>query len=246
MLNFIKKNDLVLFGELHNNPISHWLQLELVQDIYQQKKLILGFEMIERDNQYALNQYINGEITQVGLDTLARLWKNYKTDYKPLVDFAKEKKVNSIATNIPRKYANMVYKSGFEALDTLSINEKKWIAPLPILYDEGLSQYQKMIKMMPNHTNKSNFPKAQAIKDATMAYSITENILDNAIFIHFNGSYHSDFYQGIHWYVKKMMPKLKIATISTVSQQNLSKLDKKHLQQADFIIAVDEDMTKTY
>ena len=24
----------------------------------------------------------------------ARLWKNYKTDYKPLVDFAKEKKIN--------------------------------------------------------------------------------------------------------------------------------------------------------
>lgn len=51
--------------------------------------------MIETDNQQALNQYLKGEITQKGLDTLARLWNNHKTDYKPLVDFAKNN-MNSI------------------------------------------------------------------------------------------------------------------------------------------------------
>jgi uncharacterized iron-regulated protein len=46
--------------------------------------------MIETDNQQALNQYLAGKIDQKALDSLARLWSNYKTDYKPLVDFAKD------------------------------------------------------------------------------------------------------------------------------------------------------------
>jgi hypothetical protein len=48
------------------------------------------------------------------------------------------------------------------------------------------------------------------------------------------------------WYLQKANPALKIATISTVSQKDISKLDKEHLGKADFIICVDEDMTTTY
>ena len=32
MINFLKGKDIVLFGEFHNNPISHWLQLEVTKD----------------------------------------------------------------------------------------------------------------------------------------------------------------------------------------------------------------------
>jgi len=43
--------DLVLFGEYHDNPIVHWLQLELTQDAFDQHgaNLMLGFEMFEQD-----------------------------------------------------------------------------------------------------------------------------------------------------------------------------------------------------
>src|SRR5690606_42017558 len=123
----------------HDNPISHWLQLALTKDLYKTKSLVLGAEMIERDNQLQLNQYLSGEINQKGLDTLARLWKNHKTDYKPLVDFAKENKLHFVATNIPRRYASMVYRGGFEVLDTLSVNQKEWMAPLPIKYEDRKS-----------------------------------------------------------------------------------------------------------
>ena len=69
-------SDIILFGEFHNNPISHWLQLELTKDLHENNDLILGAEMIERDNQDALNMYLNDEIDQKGLDTMARLWNN--------------------------------------------------------------------------------------------------------------------------------------------------------------------------
>lgn len=240
-----ENSELILFGEYHDNPISHWLQLTLTKDLYKTKYLVLGAEMIERDNQSQLNQYLSGEINQKGLDTLARLWNNHKTDYKPLVDFAKENKLNFVATNIPRRYASMVYRGGFEVLDTLSGTQKEWIAPLPIKYDASLPQYQKMLEMAKGHGG-DNLPKAQAIKDATMGYSILENLKPNSLFVHYHGSYHSDFYEGIYWYIKQDTPNLKIVTIATVSQADLSKLDKEHLGRADFILVVDEDMTKTY
>ena len=134
--------EIVLFGEYHDNSIIHWLELEFAKDLQLKKKLIFGAEMLEADNQTQLKQYLKGEIDQKQLDSTARLWPNYKTDYQPLVDFAKEKNIPFIATNIPRKYASMVYKKGFESLEVLGETEKSFIAPLPIPYDSNLPGYK--------------------------------------------------------------------------------------------------------
>ena len=239
------KTEVVLFGEFHDNPICHWLQLELTKEIAAKRQVVLGAEMIEADNQTQLNNYLADKITQKQLDSTARLWPNYKTDYKPLVDFAKEKKISFIATNIPRRYASMVHKKGFEILETLTDEEKSWIAPQPIAYDKDLPGYTEMMKMMGEHTS-INMPKAQASKDATMAYFITKNLQPNSVFIHFNGSFHSDNFDGINWYLRKYQPEIKIVTISTVEQNQLKKLENEHLNKADFILVVDENMTKTH
>ena len=239
-----KKADIVLFGEYHNNPIAHWLEVKLTKDLLGKRSLILGAEMFERDNQDALDGYLEGTIDQKGLDSLARLWKNYKTDYKPWVDLAKREKLPIVATNIPRKYANLVYKKGLQALDTLPSAERKWIVSLPFPYDGNLSQYEKM-KKMARH-NSENLPMAQAIKDATMAESIETHYKKGSLFLHLNGSYHSDFFQGIYWYLRKRNPNLKILTISTLSQSSLKKLSSEAYGQADFILVVDEDMTGSY
>ena len=237
--------DVVLFGEQHDNSLIHWLQLELTKDLAERKPLILGAEMIEADNQKQLNQYLAGTINQKAFDTLARLWNNHKTDYKPLVDFAKEKKFPFIATNIPRRYASLVYKQGLESLDKLTPEEKTWIAPLPMPYDAELPGYKGMLAMSGGHGG-DNLPKAQAVKDATMAHFIAQNLKPGTIFIHYNGSYHSDGYEGINWYLKKDKPAVNIITIATVTQKDIDKIDAESLNKADFIIVVDEDMTKTY
>jgi uncharacterized iron-regulated protein len=237
--------EVVLFGEHHNNSLVHWLQLELTKDLAKKKQLVLGAEMLEADNQKQLDQYLKGEINQKQLDSTARLWNNYNTDYKPLVDFAKDNKLPFIATNIPRRYASMVFKKGIESLNTLTVEEKSWIAPLPIAYDASLPGYAGMMKMMGDHANP-DMPKAQAIKDATMAHFILKNVQSNSLFIHYNGTYHSDNFEGIYWYLKNENPDISIVTIATVEQKEGSKLDKEHLMKADFILVVDEDVTKTY
>ncbi|MGB0837669.1 MAG: ChaN family lipoprotein [Flavobacteriaceae bacterium] len=245
MLKTAAKNDVVFFGEFHNNAIAHWLQYELTNDLNQDNKLALGAEMFERDNQKQLDQYLLGSINEKALDSTARLWPNFDTDYKPLLDYAKDHKLAFIATNVPRSYASLVYKGGFEALDTLSSKEKNWIAPLPIAFDPELETYKNILKMMGGHGSEK-LVMAQAIKDATMAYSISENLKEDEIFIHYNGSYHSDFHEGILWYLMQMKPQAKLMTISTVSQENIYKLDKEFLNKADFIIVVDKNMTNTY
>ena len=245
MMEELKQKEIILFGEIHNNPISHWLQLKVTKDLNQVKKLILGAEMIETDNQEALDQYLSGTIDQSQLDSLARLWTNYKTDYAPLVDFAKVNNIPFIGTNIPRKYANMVYKNGFDILDTLPNIEKNWIAPLPIAFDSELKTYKNILTMMGDHGSPL-LVMAQATKDATMAHFILKNYQSAHVFLHFNGSYHSDDYEGILWYLKSANSQLRYATITTVSQRDVTKLEKEYKNKADFIICVDEDMTTTY
>ena len=239
------KSEVVLFGELHDNSIIHWLQLKFTKDLSEKNDLILGAEMFESDNQNQLNQYLRGEINARILDSAARLWPNFKTDYKPLLDFAKDKKLNFIATNVPRRYASMVYKKDFPELEQLSEQEKLWIAPLPIAFDLNLPGYKSMLTMQGGHAG-DKMPKAQAIKDATMAHFIIKNLKAETIFIHYNGTYHSENYEGINWYLKKQNPNLVIVTIATVEQKDISKLEKEHYNKANFIIVVDQDVTKTY
>ncbi|MDC1189008.1 ChaN family lipoprotein, partial [Flavobacteriales bacterium] len=172
MITELQKKEIILFGEIHNNPIAHWLQLELAIELNKSKHLILGAEMFESDNQEGLNLYLKDSIINIELNTMVRLWKNYKTDYQPLVDYAKSNDLPFIATNIPRRYAAMVHKNGgFSALDSLSIKEKSWIAPLPIPFDSEIPSYKAMLTMFAGHGNP-DIIKAQASKDATMAYFI--------------------------------------------------------------------------
>ncbi len=245
MLKALQQQNIILFGEYHNNAIAHWLQLELTRDLGKQQALVLGAEMFEADNQVPLNQYLAGEIDAKGLDTLARLWPNYKTDYAPLVNLAKERGWPFIATNIPRRFASMVSQEGWSALDSLSAQEKNWVAPLPIAYDPELPGYVAMIEMMGGHGGET-FPMAQASKDATMAHFILAGFQQDRPFIHYNGAYHSDNFEGILWYLQRQRPDLKYATITTVTQADLSRLDAENIQRADFILVVDEDMTPTY
>lgn len=239
------KSEVVLFGEYHDNSVVHWLELELAKDLATKTPLTLGAEMFEADNQLQLNAYLANKITQKELDSTARLWPNYKTDYKPLVDWAKEKSLPFIATNVPRKYASLVYKKGLEVLLELTEQEKTWMAPLPIFYDANLPGYANMLAEMGGHGGE-NLPKAQAIKDATMAYFIEKNLPKKGVFLHYNGTYHSDNFEGIGFYLKRALPELKIITISTVTQADLNALAPENVSKADFILVIDEDVVKTY
>jgi uncharacterized iron-regulated protein len=250
IVNQVIKSDFVFFGELHDNPIAHWMELELTKSLFsvKAKNLVLAAEMFETDNQILIDEYFSGLIKEASFETEFRKWSNYSTDYKPLLNFAKENGLRLVASNIPRRYASAVVSGGFEALDKVSAEGKKYIAPLPVDYDPELPCYKEMLSMGSgaNSHASPNLPKAQAIKDATMANFIVKNWQKGKTVIHFNGSYHSDKYMGIIWYLRKFSPEAKISTISTVSQDTINKLNNEYKKTSDFIIVIPSSMTKTY
>ncbi len=247
MIKGLSNAEVVFFGELHNNPISHWLQLQITKELasIHDQKIVLGAEMFESDNQIIMNEYMAGKISADSYKNEMRLWSNYQTDYSPMVELAKSQKIPFIATNVPRRYASMVYKYGFQVLDSLSKEAKNYFAPLPIFYDSNLECYKKMIEMSGGHGGE-NLPKAQALKDATMAYFIHQHVKNAACFIHYNGAYHSDNYQGIVWYLNRLDERLKVKTITTVLQDDISALSEENFRKADYIVCVPSDMITTH
>ena len=250
----VTKADVIFFGELHDNPIAHWLELELTKSLFAAngKDLSLSAEMFETDNQILIDEYFAGIIKESSFESEARLWKNYATDYKPLLNFAKENGLKFVASNIPRRYASAVSSGGFEALQKISPEGLKYIAPLPIEYDPELACYKDMLSMGGSIGGQmggkvsENLPKAQAIKDATMAKSIVNNWHKGQTFIHFNGSYHSDKHTGILWYLNKYNPSIKVATITAVLQDDIDKMSDENKGMADFVIVIPSSMTRTY
>ena len=244
--------DVVFFGEQHNNPICHWLQLKLTKDLFKQKgiDLVLAMEMFETDDQLVLNEYLGGFIKESNFEKEVKLWNNYKTDYRPVVEFAKQNKLSVVASNVPRRYASVVAGGGLDALKKLDKEAGSLIAPLPIKVDTTLASYQSMYKMMGGHggagMNTWNIVYAQAIKDATMGYKISENWKRAKLVLHLNGAFHSDKFEGILWYLNSYKPKLKILTISSVEQEDINSLRNESINLANFIICIDAEMTKTY
>ena len=252
MVKDLSKADMVFFGEHHTNPISHWLQLEVTQSLYESvgDKLILGAEMFENGNQLVMDEYLAGFYDEEKMiPEMTQMWKNYKTDYKPLLDFAKEKKIPFIATNIPRRYAAMINKDGKDALKKLSPEAAKMVSPdLLKYYDPNVKAYAEMKDQMGGHVpkNMDNIQLAQAAKDATMAHFMLKNYKKPMLFLHYQGSYHSDNDQGIIWWVNKLKPGLDIKSISTITRTDWDKLnDKEKAALADYSIVVPDNMTET-
>ncbi|GGF06163.1 Uncharacterized iron-regulated protein [Chishuiella changwenlii] len=254
MISELSKYDVVLFGEHHNNAVNHWLQLETTKALYQKKngQITLGAEMFERHQQEALTSYLTNKTDDKTFQSSTNLWQNYKTDYKPLVDFAKEKKLPFIATNVTRKFASYVSKNGLSSLDTIADTDKKYIAKLPFEIDYDAPGYPEMIKMMGDHAGlrAKQFVAAQALKDVTMAESILLNQKSGNLFIHYNGDYHSKSYGGIYWFLKKANPNLKIAVIEVLEAQDgtlsIDKAKDESYVPTEFIIVFPSASPKTF
>jgi uncharacterized iron-regulated protein len=276
MLVAARDAEVVLFGELHNNPISHWLQLELAIDLASDttRTLAFGFEMFEADQQVLLDEYASGSISTTSFEREARLWPNYKTDYKPVLELGRTHGIRLVATNIPRRYASAVYARGLEALAELSPEAQQWMMPLPVEVDLNLPGYANIMQAAGGHGGV-NLPYSQAIKDAAMAHFILENLVPGGQLLHLHGSYHTDNREGIIWYLQRARPDIRYISIATMeasvtlapdpaaetirtrnSRSRNASAEPVMMEvlpfpedaagRADFILVVNRNMTKTH
>jgi uncharacterized iron-regulated protein len=254
MVQELAQADVVLFGEQHNDVLAHWLELQVAKDLQKLKKpgqLVLGMEMFERDVQPLVAQYAAGTLADSAFERQARPWPNYATDYRPLLQFARNNHVAVIGTNAPRPFVSAVARGSLKALDKLPAVDRALLAPLPMKVDYDLPGYKNMAAMFGGDSKThgggaQNIIQAQALRDATMAHFITANRQDGQTLLHFNGSYHSDHHDGIMAYLRQYAPKLRVRTLSVVTQEQLQTLEKEQANVADFVIVVPADAGKSY
>jgi uncharacterized iron-regulated protein len=246
----MSQQDVVLFGEHHDHALIHWLQLKAAEALGEKTSIILGGEIFETDNQLIINEYLAGLVPDRRFEAEAKLWPNYKTDYRPLLQLAKNLDAPFIATNVPRRYAGIVSQYGLDTLQTLGQDAEALMAPLPILFSMETPGYPEMVEMMHGggmgaNFDPQNFVKAQALKDATMAHSILENLEESKVFIHVNGDYHSADFGGIYWHLRQAQPSLKILSVK-IAYFGDEDGSENGYAGGDILLVVPEDFTKTH
>src|SRR6478752_9999931 len=165
-------NEALFLGEQHDDPVAHAIEAELFRRALSTystgRKVALSMEMFERDVQIVVDEYLAGLISEQHFLLSSRPWPNYKTDYRPLVELAKEKHLDVVAANAPRRYVNMVSRNGRDSLNALSPEAKTWLAPLP--YPE------------PSDTYKTKFNNLMAGNSGDPAAKMSSNAAANLIY----------------------------------------------------------------
>jgi uncharacterized iron-regulated protein len=245
------KADVLFFGEEHNDSAGHYLENIIFQALHKQygDDITLSLEMFEEDNQTALNDYLAGFIPEDRFSKDVRLWSNYK-DYRPMIEYAKQNKLNVIAANPPRRYVSMVSRRGMRSLDSLSKDAKKFLPPLP--YDTLTGRYrEKFMETMKGSPGggSPNIYYSQSLWDAGMSYSIYKFLKKHKhqkVF-HCVGRFHCDEKLGTLAQLQKRKPGLKILNISSFSDASFSNPDwEKFNNLGDYIILTDPNLKKTF
>jgi uncharacterized iron-regulated protein len=223
----LARADVVFVGENHDHDAGHALEFAILKALYAtDPRLALSVEMFERDVQGVVDEYLGGFITETHFMQSSRPWPNYKTDYRPLVEFCKEKKLPVIAANAPRRYVNIVGRSGQQALAALPKASRESLPRLPYAMDIPAG-YDKMLSDLfggqhgqggtaANMPPPERMKEAQGLWDATMADAILRCRRANrgVKVVQMNGAGHSDSGWGIVDRLRKADRRLKIAVVS--------------------------------
>jgi uncharacterized iron-regulated protein len=218
--------DVVFVGELHDDVITHQLELALLERLSGlDSGWNVSMEMFERDVQEAVNGYLEGELTEkMFLDT-SRPWPNYQTDYRPLVEFVRKNKLDLVAANIPRRYASMIAKQGWQEIEKLPAEQRTHIAAKHVVIKDRYREefIDTMVANMggrdiaPHRAKKfESMYEAQCAKDDTMAESILDYLDRNPgkKIVHYNGKFHSDEHLGTVQKLARLNEKLRIGVVS--------------------------------
>ena len=250
----LARADIVFFGEEHDDPETHRVEFGLLDALGRTgRPVILSLEMFERDAQPALDDYLAGRISEADFLAKSRPWDRYVTDYRPMVELAKANGWPVIAANVPRPMASAIGRKGLAALDTLTPTERTWAArDIQCPEDAYRARFMESMRghsaggapSSPGDTLPSavatRFYLAQCVKDETMAESIVaarERRPGNAIVVHYDGAFHSDYRQGTVDRVRRRAPAVRLAVITAVPvvDQAAATLSD-HKDRADFIL----------
>jgi uncharacterized iron-regulated protein len=285
-------NQVIFVGETHDDPTAHMLELELLKGATAKygvpsqadsaakpgagdvvpgsgggRPVALSLEFFETDVQLPLDEYLAGLISESSFLADTRPWPRYRTDYRPLIEFAKDHDLPVIAANAPRRYVNMVARHGRESLNQLSRQALAYLPPLPYGHasaayrDQWIATIAEVMKQegmkcgVPvahaaappgSHAQMGNQLDSQVLWDATMAYSIFRYLSGqpDALVLHMVGGFHVERDTGIPEQLRAYMPDLRSMIVSLRPVADVSTFEPAPSGQwGDFVIQTDSTRT---
>jgi len=227
------RGNVVFFGEQHGDPATHRAELALLDGIGRSgRPVVVSLEMFERDVQPALDDYLAGRISEGDFLARSRPWPRYATDYRPLILLAKSRGWRVVAANVPRPIASAIGREGLRVLDTLGAARPHAASDVSCPAD---LYRERFLQQMRSHSPgggtaaqagdslptavAERFYLAQCVKDETMAESIVNALRSasaDAIAVHFNGAFHSEYGQGVVERVRRREPRWDLATVAAI------------------------------
>jgi uncharacterized iron-regulated protein len=223
--------DVVFYGELHRHPGVHLQQQRLLRALHaRDARWIVSLEQFERDVQPVLDDYLAGRIGEITLVEQGRAWDNYRTSYRPLLEFAKQQGLPVVAAEAPVWAIACIGQWGPGILQQFSPSERGWVArDLHLQPGPYRDKYARFQSGSATHGGGAQ-PDAQArqradnsfagqvARDDTMAESIdiALRLHPGRRLLHLNGSFHSAAFLGTVERLKLRQPALRIAVITPV------------------------------
>ncbi len=241
--------DAVLFGEEHDDAVTHRLQLALLERAFTEsgRDVVLSLEMFERDVQVVVDEYLADLITESHFRASARPWDNYETDYRPMVEFAKAHGLPVVAANAPRRYVNRASRLGRESLEALSPEARAHLPPLPYpeATDAYMAQWDALMGEAAQHMRGSPLD-GQTLWDASMGHSIARALdrHDGALVLHMAGGFHVEHDTGIADALRHYRPWTRITSIAARPADEPGRFDpERHTGLGDFVILTSDRAT---
>ncbi len=218
----LRPGSVLFVGETHDDAVGHALQQRLLAAVAARQPVVLALEMFETDVQGVLDEYLAGVITERDFLAASRPWGTYATDYRPLVEFARERGFPVVASNAPARYVRLVTREGLDALARLAPEARATLPPAvsPPTDALGTRFVTLMTEMGAGHGGGGPTPEAmlvgQNLRDATMAWAVARARAAHpaAVVVHVNGSFHSDRRQGIPEHLARLAPDAPVVVVS--------------------------------
>jgi uncharacterized iron-regulated protein len=266
----MREADVVFLGEQHDDSTTHALQLRLLQAADAlERPVALSLEMFERDVQPVLDEYLAGLIRERDFLAAARPWGNYLTDYRPLVEYAREQNLPVLAANAPQRYVSRVSRLGPDALADLGPEAQATLPPDVAPASEALAaEFNALMRGMMGHgagsasdsatsdsttseagavhgsaPDLSNLLAAQNLRDAAMGYTLA-SYLDTHPghrIVHLNGTFHSEGGLGVPEHLARYRPGTRALVVTARPDDAFPDLDPEAFRGTDggFFIVVD-------
>jgi uncharacterized iron-regulated protein len=176
----LKKNRIILVGELHSNKNHHEAQLDVIKVLEDAGvEVAVGLEMFRSDSQASLDRWVAGDISPADFEKVFYdNWGFPWVTYSMIFDYAREEKIPLVGLNVSREITRQVSRNGFKSL---SKEQKGKLSDVTCRVDEEYMNYIRKAFGAHAHgeLNFVYFCEAQLVWDNVMAINALEYLKAN-------------------------------------------------------------------